>query len=67
MNPIHFLACSTCGSSFEAAGDSIGYSILFLLLIIVALLAGIAFFMVRLARRENANLDPELRDDYVSH
>jgi hypothetical protein len=67
MNPIYFLACSTCGSSFEAAGDSIGYSVLFLLVIIVALLAGISFFMMRLARRENANLDPELRDDYVSH
>ncbi len=67
MNPFNSLACTTCSVSFEAAGDSIGYSILFLLVVITAVLAGIIFFMVRLARRENANLDPELRDDYISH
>jgi hypothetical protein len=67
VNPFNSLACTTCSVSFEAAGDSIGYSILFLLVVITAVLAGIIFFMVRLARRENANLDPELRDDYISH
>ena len=60
------LACSTCRVSYESTGDSIGYSIFFLLIVILAVLAAIGFFMVRLARRENANLDPELRDDYVS-
>jgi hypothetical protein len=29
------------------------------------MLAGVAFFMIRLVRRDAANLDPELRDDYV--
>ncbi len=67
MNLLNSLACTTCSVSFEAAGDSIGYSILFLLFVITAVLTGVIFFMVRLARRENANLDPELRDDYVSH
>jgi hypothetical protein len=66
MNLLQTLACSTCRVSYEATGDSIGYSIFFLLIVILAVLAAIGFFMVRLARRENANLDPELRDDYVS-
>lgn len=67
MNTFLTLACSTCRVSFEASGDSIGYSIFFLLIVILAVLAGVGFFMIRLARRESANLDPELRDDYVPH
>ena len=65
MNLIQTLACSTCRVSYEATGDSIGYSIFFLLVVILAVLGAIGFFMIRLARRENANLDPELRDNYV--
>ena len=65
MNPISLLACSTCSVNFAATGDSIGYSIFFLLIVILAVLAGVAFFMIRLARRELDNLDPELQDDYV--
>ena len=66
MNILNSLACSTCRVSFVATGDSIGYSILFLLFVILAGLGGVAFFMIRLVRRENTNLDPELRDDYVN-
>lgn len=65
MNPIQSLACSTCRASFAATGDSIGYSIFFLLIVILVVLGAVGFFMIRLARRENDNLDPELRDDYV--
>jgi hypothetical protein len=65
MNILNLLACSTCSATFGASGDSIGYSIFFLLLVILAVLGGVAFFMIRLARRELNNLDPELRDDYV--
>lgn len=67
MSVIQLLACSTCRVSFEASGDSIGYSIFFLLIVILAVLGAVGFFMIRLARRENASLDPELRDDYVPH
>lgn len=67
MNLINILACPTCAVNFSESGDSIGYSIFFLLIVILAVLAGIAFFMVRLARREADHLDPELRDDYVSN
>ena len=66
MNAIFSLACTTCRVSFEASGDSIGYSILSLLIVILSVLAAIGFFMIRLARREMDNLDPELRDDYVA-
>lgn len=67
MNFLQTLACSTCRVSYEASGDSIGYSIFSLLIVILAVLGAVGFFMIRLARREHASLDPELRDDYVSH
>lgn len=60
------LACSTCRASMiEAGGDAAGYSIFFLLIVILAVLSGIGYAMFRLARGESENLDPELRDDYV--
>lgn len=67
MNISDFIACSTCSVNFAATGDSIGYSIFFLLIVILAVLGGVAFFMIRLARRELANLDPELRDNFVNN
>ncbi len=65
MNLTSLLACSTCSTTFGASGDSIGYSIFFLLVLILAMLGGVAFFMIRLIRRDTASLDPELRDDYI--
>jgi len=66
MNPFNSIACSTCRISMvEGGGDAAGYSIFFLLIVILAVLGGIGFFMARMIRRENDNLDPELRDDYV--
>lgn len=65
MNLTSLLACSTCSATFAASGDSIGYSIFFLLILIFTVLTGVAFFMIRLIRRDAANLAPELRDDYV--
>jgi hypothetical protein len=60
------LACSTCRETMIAGGgDAAGWSIFFLLLIILAMLGGIAFFMFRIARREREHFDPSLSDDYV--
>jgi hypothetical protein len=58
-------ACASCAVNFQASGDSIGYSIFFLLLTILSVLGAVTFFMVRLMRRDQNNLDPDLRDDFV--
>ena len=63
----YLLGCPTCANSFrEGGGDAIGWSIMALLVIIVAVLFGVGFFMIRLARREQDFLDPELRDEVPS-
>ncbi len=62
-----FLACLTCAKNFADHTNAIGWSIFALLVLIVTLLGGVVFFMVRLARRGEASLDPELRDELVSN
>lgn len=57
------LACLTCAKSFQDHTNAIGWSIFFLLAMILPVLGGVVFFMVRLARRSEASLDPELRDE----
>lgn len=60
------LACSTCRETMIAGGgDAAGWSIFFLLIIILSMLGGIAFLMCRIARREREHFDPTLSDDYV--
>lgn len=66
MHLLNLVACSTCRvSMIEGGGDAAGWSIFALLVVIVAMLAGVAFFMVRIARRERQHFDPTLSDDYV--
>lgn len=63
---LSLLACSTCRvTMIDGGGDAAGWSIFFLLAVILAMLGGVGFFMVCMARREKANLDPTLSDDYV--
>lgn len=50
----------------EGGGDAAGWSIFFLLVVILSMLGGIGFFMFRIARREKEHFDPTLSDDYVS-
>lgn len=65
MDTFSLLACSTCRvSMIEGGGDAAGWSIFFLLVVIVAMLSMIAFFMFRIARREREYFDPTLSDDY---
>ncbi|MBX3741666.1 MAG: hypothetical protein KF712_11790 [Akkermansiaceae bacterium] len=59
------LACATCQANMAAGGDAAGYSIFFLLIVILAVLGGVIFCMARMMRREQASLDPALQDDYV--
>ncbi len=51
----------------EGGGDAAGWSIFFLLVVILSVLGGVGFFMVRMISRGDQNLDPELRDDYIPH
>lgn len=65
MNSLSMLACSTCRvSMIEGGGDAAGWSIFFLLVVILAMLSSIGVFMFRLAQREKAYFDPSLSDDY---
>ncbi|NWK55484.1 hypothetical protein HW115_07665 [Verrucomicrobiaceae bacterium N1E253] len=61
---INTLACSVCMGVGEEHRDSIaaGYAMLVMLLIIVPMLCAIIFFIVRMARREQEQLDPALAD-----
>lgn len=63
MNPV--IACTTCAQNFVDSNgpNAAGWSIMFLLVVILGMLGTIVFFMVRMARRETEALDPELRDD----
>lgn len=62
---LQFVACAVCRESMiGAGGDAAGWSIFFLLGVVVSILAGIGYFMVFLARRAKANFDPTLSDDY---
>lgn len=66
INIFNFIGCSTCRvSMIEGGGDAAGYSIFALLVVILSVLGGIGFFMIRLIRREHDSLPPELRDDYI--
>lgn len=59
------LACPTCASNFKDGGaDAAGNAILFMLVIIVPMLCLVAGFMIRIALREKAHLDPSLCDDF---
>ncbi|MEI6818773.1 MAG: hypothetical protein WCL19_04155 [Verrucomicrobiota bacterium] len=61
-----FLACGTCRDTMLAGGgDAAGWSIFFLLFVILAMLGAIVFFMRRISRREKLHFDPSLSDDYV--
>lgn len=64
---MHFpFACTTCRVTMvEAGGNAAGWSIFVLLMVILPVLCGTVFFMLRIARRERQHLDPELVDDYV--
>lgn len=47
-------------------GDAAGWSIFFLLFVILGMLGGIGFFMYRIAKREKEHFDPSLSDDFAT-
>lgn len=58
------LACSVCMGSGPEHKDSVaaGYAMLVMLCIILPMLCGIIYLIVRIARREREHLDPSLSD-----
>jgi len=58
------LACATCRVNTAGGGDAAGWSIMFLLVVILLILGCIMGCMFRIIRR-GSHLDPELCDDYV--
>lgn len=62
----NFLSCSTCRTSMVVGGgDAAGWSIFFLLFIILGVMGGIGVCMFRIAKRQKAHFDPSLSDDYI--
>jgi hypothetical protein len=63
---VETIACSTCRATMVGSGsDAAGWSIFFLLAVVLGMLGGIGIFMFRMARREKEHFDPSLSDDYV--
>ena len=57
------IACTTCAKSFqEGGGDAAGWSILFMLGVIVPVLGATGICMVRIVRRERETMDPKYAD-----
>ncbi|MGE9268789.1 MAG: hypothetical protein ACQKBY_11905 [Verrucomicrobiales bacterium] len=62
------LACSVCAEAFkhgDGADNAAGWAIFFMLCVIVPMALGIAFFIIRMARRESRHLDDKYQDDFV--
>ncbi|MGD7652358.1 MAG: hypothetical protein ACQCXQ_04020 [Verrucomicrobiales bacterium] len=60
------IACSTCRVTMvEGGGDAAGWSIFALLIIVVAVLSLVGFFMFRLVKREREHFDPAFSDDFT--
>lgn len=62
---MQLLACATCQADMAlGGGDAAGWSIFFMLVVILAVLGCVVFVLARMIRRDAANLDPELQDDF---
>ncbi len=61
------LACAVCAKAFQhgdGSGDAAGWAIFFMLCVVVPMICGIGFFIVRMVRREGKNLDPQFQDNF---
>lgn len=58
------ISCATCSANFQDDANAASWSILFLLAVIVVVLGTVIGFMIRIMRRGEQCLDPELRDDF---
>lgn len=59
------IACTTCATSFEKAGDNAaGYAILFMLCLLIPILGTLGFVIFRISRRSKAHFDPQFQDPF---
>jgi ABC-type sulfate transport system permease component len=64
FSSLSLIACATCvQNSQNDVTDAAGWSIFFLLGVILAMLGMVVFFVIRMARRSAAALDPEFQDE----
>ena len=62
------LACQACRGAFEHAGkDAAGWAILFMLCVIIPMLAAVAFFIYRIAKRQKACADSRYDDPFLKN
>ena len=63
MDSFSLIACATCQLNNQGdTTNAAGWSIFFLLGAILLVLGTVVFFIVRMARRSAAALEPEFRD-----
>lgn len=65
MTPILQLACSTCRVTMVEGGkEAAGWSIFFMLIVILVILAGVGVCMARIVIHEKKHRDPTLTDGW---
>ncbi|WP_035612423.1 hypothetical protein [Haloferula sp. BvORR071] len=63
MDSFSLIACATCQlNNQNDTTNAAGWSIFFMLGVILPMLGTVVFFLVRMARRSAQTLDPELCD-----
>ena len=64
---LSLLGCATCvETSKNDTTDAAGWAIFLMLCVILPVLGAVVFFIVRMARRSAAALEPEFRDEEVA-
>ncbi len=65
IHPMLQLACSTCRVTMVEGGkEAAGWSIFFMLIVILAILSGIVICMARIVMHEKKHRDPTLTDGW---
>ncbi len=60
------LACQACRNAFMHGGkDAAGWAIMVMLCIIIPMLAAVGYFVVRIAKRQNAHVDSQFDDPFL--
>ena len=59
------IACTSCATTFEQAGDNAaGYAILFMICLLVPVLGTLGFVNFRMSRRSKEHFDTQYQDPF---